>query len=203
MMRRVTLLLLLSIVSTLGCSVLLGPPKQRLERESTYFGANLRKLQSYLDTMHVDVVITGVPPATVQGIKTVTDNSAKVDSSQRETIYKGVVLTRLDPEHVEIRPNTASATALVIPNSQVTRIEAKGYRQGVLDNSWQWIPYGLLIILTVIGGIGLLAGSGNGGSGAPPPGCMVVGGILVLAGAVYTLLYAVSEIYPKDPSVFD
>jgi len=32
---------------------------------------------------------------------------------------------------------------------------------------------------------------------------MVVGGILVLAGAVYTLLYAVSEIYPKDPSVFD
>jgi hypothetical protein len=172
--------------------------KTRLDRANPNFEAEMDRLRSYVGTEPVDVVITGVPPSGDGAIRAFPDPDSSVGIDRRQTTYRQVVITKLDREVLEIRPSATSSSRTEIPNFQVERIAYSQVRQEVKSTWWYWIPYGLLIALSLmVAGVILprvISGSIRESSGMPPVGCWTMLGILGLLCAVVVFLYANSEV---------
>ncbi len=181
--------------------------KLTLNRADPSFGSEMDRLRSYVGTDPVDVVIAGVPPVGGDSITAVTDSAGIENVNDHLTTYRQVIITKLDREVLEIRPNAASSSRLEIPNFQIERIRYTGTRLEARTSAWDWVPAILLVPLCLIlAGTTLssvLSGSYQGGNGGPPSGCMVLLGILGLVGAFLLIYFAANKVGTIEDSVVE
>jgi hypothetical protein len=155
------------------------------------------RLRSYVGTEPVNVVIAGEPPSGDGAIRAFPDPDTSAGIDLRQTTYRQVVITKLDRDVLEIRPSAASSSRLEIPNFQVEQIAYSQVRVESKSTWWYWIPFGLLISLSLLAGGLVLTRVASGTmptGGGPPIGCFTVLGIVCLAIAVATFFFARSEV---------
>jgi len=217
---RFMLFLLLATITLQSCSPLLlvgiptaavmnmgdrsskdGPLKRiKVDRSSPNFASDLRKITSAVESKPVDVVIAGVPPTGDGSVIGVSQADTSVDIDLRETTYRKVFITQLTPEILEIRSSDQQSGKLVIPNFQVKQIALQEVNEYVDRNTTSKVGYGLLIIFCLIIAGVLLLGDFSG-SGMPPLGCTVTGGVIALLFAAVGVFFLESASDPENQQI--
>lgn len=174
----------------------------KVNRSSPYFASDLRKITTIVDYKPVDVVIAGVPPAGDGSVTGVTQADTSVDIELRETTYQNVIITKLTPELIEIRPRDQYSSKLTIPNFQIKHIALQEVHRRTESDTSSKLGYGLLIILCLILAGVFLLGDWSG-SGMPPRGCMVTGGVIALLGAALSIFLLESASDPTNQKTIE